>query len=129
MRSGFPHGLSSGEISLSFCPLDQLAPPLARAGPAFAPGWLEPLRDDLRLLKVFGRGGPEEQASGDVSHGDRGVELCGYAEDAVFHGSRAYALRKREASCSIPEGFDFFLEGIVELRVHSGTAGHGAGLC
>jgi hypothetical protein len=53
MRSGFPHGLSSGEISLSFCPLDQLAPASARAGPAFAPGWLETLSDCLRLREVF----------------------------------------------------------------------------
>jgi hypothetical protein len=37
-----------------------LAPALARAGPAFALGWLETLSDFLRLLEVFGHGTPEE---------------------------------------------------------------------
>ena len=81
MRSGFPHGLSSGEISLSFYPLDPLAPPLARAGPAFAPGWLEPLRDFLRLIEVFGCGAPEEQASGNPPDRERNPQLCGHAEE------------------------------------------------
>jgi hypothetical protein len=107
MRSGFPHGLSSREISRSVCPLDQLAPALARTGPAFALGWLEPLRDFFRLLEVFGRGAPEEQASRDTSHGHRGVELLGHAEDAVFHGGLACPLRKRNASSGVVEYLDF----------------------
>ena len=37
------------------------------AGPALALGWLETLSNFLRLLKVFGRGAPEEQASGALS--------------------------------------------------------------
>jgi hypothetical protein len=129
MRSGFPHGLSSGEISLSFCPLDQLAPPLARAGPAFAPGWLEPLRDGLRLLEVLGCGAPEEQASGHFSDRQRYPEFCGHAEDAVFHGGRACPLRKHEARRRVVQGLNFFLEGVIQLRVHPGAAAHGAGFC
>jgi hypothetical protein len=34
-------------------PLERLAPPLARAAPAFALGRLQPLRNFFRLLKVF----------------------------------------------------------------------------
>jgi hypothetical protein len=129
MRSGFPHGLSSGEISRSFFPLDQLAPALTKAGSAFALSWLETLRDCLRLFEVFGRGAPEEQASGDASHGDRGVELLDHAEDAVFHGGRAYTLRKCDARRSVAQRLEFLLEGVIELRVHPGAAAHGAGLC
>jgi hypothetical protein len=46
---------------------------LARAGPAFAPGWLEALSDFFRLREVFGRGAPEEQASGHFSDRHRNL--------------------------------------------------------
>jgi hypothetical protein len=129
MRSGFPHGLSSREISLSFCPLDPLAPVLARAGPAFALGRLETLSDCLRLLEVFGGGAPEEQASGHFSDRQRYPEFCGYAEEAVFHRGGACPLRKREARRRVVERLNFFLKGVIQLRVHPGAAAHGAGFC
>ena len=129
MRSDFPHGLSSGKPALSVCPLDQLAPALARTGPAFALGWLETLRDFLRLREVFGCGAPEDEACGNFPDRERNPQFRAHAEEAVFHGGRARPLRQRDAGGSIPEGFDFFLEGIVELRVHPGAAAHGAGFC
>jgi hypothetical protein len=55
------------------------------------------LSNFLCLCEVFGRGAPEEQAARDASHGNRGAELRGHTEEAVFHGGRAYPLRKREA--------------------------------
>ena len=54
-------------------------------GLAVALGWLEPLRDVLRLREVFGRGTPKEQASGDSPDRERNPQLGGHAEEAVFH--------------------------------------------
>jgi hypothetical protein len=129
MRSGFPHGLSSREISRSFCPLDQLAPASVDTGLAFAPSRLETLRNCLRLLEVFGRGAPEEQASGHFSDRQRYPEFCGHAEEAVFHRGGACPLRQREARRRVVERLNFFLEGVIQLRVHPGAAAHGAGFC
>jgi hypothetical protein len=129
MRSGFLHGLSSGEISRSFCPLDPLAPALARTGPAFAPGWLETLSDCLRLLEVFGRGAPKEQASGHFSNRQRYPEFCGHAEEAVFHRGGAGPLRKREARRRVVQELDLLPKGIIECRMHPGAAAHSAGFC
>jgi hypothetical protein len=109
MRSGVPHGISSWELSLAFSPLNRLAPALAKAAPAFTLGWLEPLRDFFRLLEVFCCGAPEKQASGNAPHGDRGVELCGHAEEAVFHGGRTGPLRKREARRRVIQGLNFLV--------------------
>jgi hypothetical protein len=64
-----------------------------------------------------------------LAPGDRGIELCGHAEEAVVHRGEACALRKRDAGGGIPEGFDLFLEGLLERRVHPGAAAHGAGFC
>jgi hypothetical protein len=102
-------------------------PASADTGLACAPGWLETLRDFLRLREVFGRGMPEEQTTGDASHSDRGVELGGDAEDTVFHRGGACPLRKREARRPVVQGLNFFLKGVIKLRVHPGAAAHGAG--
>jgi hypothetical protein len=106
-----------------------LAPALARAGPAFALGWLETLSDFLRLLEVFGHGTPEEQASGNTSDRDGDIELCSHAEDAVFHRGGTCPLRNRDAGSGVVERLDFSLEGLIELRVHPGAPAHGAGFC
>jgi hypothetical protein len=71
------------------------------------------LRDGLRLLEVFGRGAPEEHASRDTSHGNRGVELRGHAEEAVFHRGGAGSLRNRDTRRRVVQGLNFVLEGIV----------------
>jgi hypothetical protein len=93
------------------------------------PGGLEPGTDLLGLLEVLVSGTPEEQASGDASHGDRGVERCSHAKEAVFHGGRAGPFRKRDTGRGVVERLDFFLEGLIERRVHPGSAAHAAGLC
>src|SRR6266850_5238479 len=56
-------------------------PASADTGLAFSLGWLETLRDFLRLIEVFRSGAPEEQASGDASHGDSGVDLCSHSPE------------------------------------------------
>jgi hypothetical protein len=110
MRSGFPHGLSSREISLSFCPLDQLAPASVDTGLAFAPSRLETLRNGLRLFEVFGCGAPEDQASWHFSDRQRYPEFCGHAEEAVFHRGRACPLRNRDARRGVVQGLNFSLK-------------------
>jgi len=100
----------------------------ASASGTSSPGALQALCDLPRLRNIFSGGAPEEQASGDTSHGDRGVELCGHAEDAVFHAGRTGPLRKRDAGGGVPEGFDFFLEGVIKLGGHPGASAHSAGL-
>ena len=57
------------------------------------PRGLEPCGSLLGLLEIFGRGAPEEEASGDSPDGDRHTELCGDAEDTVFH--RGIAFKKK----------------------------------
>jgi hypothetical protein len=102
-------------------------PASADTGLAFALGWLETLRDFFRLLEVFGRGTPKEQASRHFSDRQRYPKLCGHAEDAVFHGGRTGPLGNRDACCTIVQRLNFFPEGVVELRVHPGAAAHMAG--
>ena len=104
-------------------------PASADTGLTFALAWLETLRDYLRLLEVFGRGAPEEQASGHFSDRQRYPEFCGHAEEAVFHRGGACPPRKRDARRRVVQGLNFFLEGLIKLRVHSGAAAHGAGFC
>jgi hypothetical protein len=102
-------------------------PALARAAPAFALGWLEPLRDFLRLLKVFGRGAPEEQASGYFSDRHRYTQLCGHAEDAVLHRVRACTVGDRHAHGLISQQLDLRPQLLIELWVHAGPPAHTAG--
>ena len=109
MRSGFPHSLSSREISLSCCPLDQLAPASVDTGLAFAPSRLETLRDCFRLLEVFGRGAPEEQAPRDFANGERSLQFAGHTKDAVLHRGGACPLRNGDAGSGVVERLDFSL--------------------
>ena len=102
-------------------------PASADTGLTCALAWLETLRDCLRLLEVFGRGAPEEQASGHFSDRQRYPEFCGHAEEAVFHRGGACPLRKHEARYSVVQGLNFFLKGVIQLRVHPGAEAHGAG--
>jgi hypothetical protein len=102
-------------------------PASADTGLAFALGWLETLSDFFRLLEVFGRGTPQEQASRYFSDRQRYPECCGHAEDAIFHSGRTCPLGNRDACCRIVQRLNFFLEGVVELRVHPGAAAHTAG--
>ena len=88
-------------------PLQRLALALARAGPAFALGCLETLRDGLRLRKVVGRGAPVEQASGNSPDGERHSHLHSHAQEAVFHCGGADPLRKCEARRGIVQGLNF----------------------
>jgi hypothetical protein len=54
---------------------------------------LEPGTDLFGLLKILRAGSPEEEASEDSPDGDRHTELCGDAEDTVFH--RGIAFKKK----------------------------------
>ena len=102
-------------------------PASAASGLAITLGRREPLCDGLRLSEVFGCRAPEEQASEHFSDRQRYPECCGYAEDAVFHRGEACPLRKREARRRAVERLNFFLEGVIQLRVHPGAAAHAAG--
>ena len=101
----------------------------ADTGLAFAPGWLETLSDFFRLFEVFRSGVPEEQAAGNPPDRERHPQLSGHAQEAVFHGRGTRPLRKRDAGGGVVECLDFFLAGVVELRVHPGASPHGAGFC
>src|SRR5882724_2142259 len=104
-------------------------PASADTGLAFALGWLETLSDFFRLIEVFGSGAPKEHASGHFSNRQRYPEFCSHAEEAVFHRGGACPLRKRETRRRVVERLNFFLEGVIQLRVHPGAAAHGAGFC
>jgi hypothetical protein len=91
------------------------------------PGGLETSSDFFGLPEVLVGRAPEEQASTDASHGHRNGELCGHAEEAVFHGGWAGPLRQREAGRGVIERLDFFLDGLVELRIHPGPTAYAAG--
>jgi hypothetical protein len=90
------------------------------------PSGLEPSGDLLSLVEIFVSRAPEDEASGDSPDGDRNTELCGDAEDAVFHRGSAGAVWERHAGGGVVQGLDFLLEGAIKLRVHAGSAAHAA---
>ena len=95
-------------------------------GLTFAPCRSQPACNLFGLLDILVRGAPEEQASGDASHRDRGVELRSHAQEAVFHGGRAGPLRKGDTGRGVVERLDVSLEGLIELRIHPGAAAYPA---
>jgi hypothetical protein len=108
------------------CPLNQLTPAPSGAPLGSPLAGLEPGPDLFGLLDLLIRGTPEEQASGDASHGDRDIEFCGHAEEAVFHGGLTRSLRKREAGGGIVKQLDFFLQGLIDRWVHPGASAYAA---
>jgi hypothetical protein len=78
-------------------------------------------------LAIFGRGAPEEQASGNFSDRHRYVECCGDTENAILQGGGARPFRDRHASRAVAQRLEFLLEGVIQLRVHPGAAAHTAG--
>ena len=91
------------------------------------PSGLQSCGDLLGLPAIFVSRAPEDEASGDAPDGDRNTELRGDAEDAVFPRDWACAVRERHAGGGGVQGLDFFLEGVIKLRVHAGSPAHAAG--
>jgi hypothetical protein len=103
-------------------------PASADTGLTFALAWLETLRNFLRLLEVFGRGAPEEQASGHFSDRQRYPEFCGHAEEAVFHRGGAGTFRERHVGGGVVQRLELLPEGMIEQEVHTRPAAHTAGM-
>jgi hypothetical protein len=55
------------------------------------------------LLEIFVGGAPEDEAAGDSPNGDRNTQLCGDAEDAVFHPRWEMVGQPSPIECRPPE--------------------------
>jgi SAM-dependent methyltransferase len=59
--------------------------------------------------------------------GDGELQLCGHAEDAVFHRGRASAWKDRHSDGGISQRLDLSLERLIEHGVHARAPTHRAG--
>jgi hypothetical protein len=102
-----------------------LCPPAASLGRSSSSlGRLQSVRYLFGLLDIFVCGAPEEQAIGYFSDRHRYAELCSHAEDAVFHGGGAGALRDRHLDGLRGPRWDPRLQFIIELWVYARAAAH-----
>jgi hypothetical protein len=102
-------------------------PACAGASPAWLLRRVQALGDLFGLLEIVVRGAPEEEASGHAPDGDGELQLCGHAEEAVFHRGRAGAWKDGHSDGGLSQRLDLSLERLIEHGVHARAPTHRAG--